>query len=119
LVALFQAPHVHLFGDAEDGFLKLQRKIFAQIGAALRACAPASALSEGVAKAEEVAEDVMEVVEDGRIEAAETLASRSPYAGVAEAIVACSLFGVGEDGISLAAFLEALFGLGLSGLRSG
>ena len=44
LVALFQAAHLHLLGDAEDRFLELQRQIFAQIGAALRARATAAAL---------------------------------------------------------------------------
>ncbi len=110
---------MHLFGDAEDSFLKFQRKIFAQIGAALRAGAPAAALSEGVAETEEVAEDVMEVVEDGGIEAAKALTRSAAYAGMAEAIVARALFGVGEDGIGLAAFLEALFGFGIIGIAVG
>ena len=79
----------------------------------------AAALSEHVAKAEEVAEDVLEIVEDGGIEAAETLTGGGAYAGVAEAIVARALLGVGEHGVGLAAFLEALFGLGIIGIAVG
>ncbi len=37
LFAFFEAPHLHLLGDAEDGFLELEGKVFAQVGAALGA----------------------------------------------------------------------------------
>src|ERR1022692_541928 len=46
LVALFQAPHLHLLGDAKCGFLKLESDIFAQIGPALGARTAASPRSE-------------------------------------------------------------------------
>ena len=56
-------PHFDLLGDAEDGFLELQRQVLAQVGAALRArAAMATLAAEHVAKSEEVAEDVLEVV---------------------------------------------------------
>ncbi len=64
----------NLLGDAEDSFLELERQVLAQIGAALRARAAASTLAaKHVAEAEDVAEDVLKVVEDGGIESAGAL----------------------------------------------
>jgi len=71
-------------------------------GAAL---ASSAATSEDV-EAEEVAEDVVEIVEDGFVEAA---ASVGGNASVAEAVVSCALVAVGEDRVGLGGFLEAFF----------
>src|ERR1035438_8728410 len=70
-VALFQSPHLHLLGNAKYGFLKLESDIFAQIGPALGARTAASLLpAKHVAKSEEVAEDVVEIVEHRGVESA-------------------------------------------------
>ncbi len=77
LLALFHPPDLHLLGDAEDGFLELEREVFAQIGAALRARARRPPLpAEHVAESEEVAEDVLEIGEHRGVESA--VAARPP-----------------------------------------
>ena len=110
--ALFLAPNLHLLGDAEDRFLEFQRQVLAQVGAALRAAAAATALAAKHVT-EDVAEDVLKV--DG-IEAAKARARRVAHTCVAKAIVAGALLAVGQHGISLTAFLEALFRLGIVGI---
>ena len=53
----------------EERFFEFEREIFAQIGTALHPAATAAAASaEQIAEAEELAEDVAEVLEDGGIE---------------------------------------------------
>jgi hypothetical protein len=55
---------------AESGFFKFDSDIFAKVRSALRARAsPAAATSKDVAEAEELAENVVEILEDGRVEA--------------------------------------------------
>jgi hypothetical protein len=104
-----------LLGDAEDRFLEFEREIFAQIGAALRAGTAASALA---AKhiAEDVAEDILKVGEDGGVESAGTTARAAGDAGMTEAVVARALLAVGENGVGLAALLEALFRFRIAGI---
>ena len=111
LVALFQSPHLYLLGDAKDSFLELESEIFAQVGAALcaRTAAPALA-AEHVAKSEQVAEDVVEIVEHRGVESA-VAARTAGNSRVTEAVVACALLAIGKNRIRFAAFLEALFGL--------
>ena len=110
-----------LAGDLDCRLHALRRfperdfEVVAQIGAALRTAAAARAAKQ-VAEAEDVAEaaeDVFEAGEDGGIESA---AGRRCYARVAEAIVGGALVGIGEDGVRLGAFLEALFGLVITGV---
>jgi hypothetical protein len=97
-----------LFG-AEDGFLEFQFEIFAEVGSALNArsalAASTASASEDV-EAEEVAEDVVEIVEDGFVEAGATVGTDT---GVAEAVVGGAFVAVGEDGVGFGGFLEALF----------
>jgi len=57
-------------------------------------------------EAEKVAENVVEIVEDGFVEAAASVGGNS---GVAEAVVGGALVAVGEDCIGLGGFLEAFF----------
>jgi len=54
-------------------------------------------------------------VEDGLVKAAAVGAD----SGVAEAIVGSALVAVGEDGVSLGGFLEAVFGCGVAGIAVG
>src|ERR1019366_324360 len=119
LVALFQPPHLHLLGDAKHGFLKLEGEIFAQIGPALGARTAASPLpAEHVAKSEEVAEDVVEIVEYRGVESA-VAARPAGNSRVTKAVVACALFAVGENRVGFAALLEALFGGRIVGITVG
>src|ERR1035441_1354774 len=111
LVALLEPPDLHLLGDAKHGFLKLEAEIFAQIGGALCARTAASALpAEHFTKSEEVAKDVVEIVEHRSVESA-VAAGTAGNSRVTEAVVARSLVSVGENRIGFAALLEALFGL--------
>jgi hypothetical protein len=67
--ARFVPAHAHFLFHAEESFLELEREIFAQVGTALYTAATASAASEHVAEAEELAENVAEILEDSGIEA--------------------------------------------------
>jgi hypothetical protein len=79
------AADVHFFVDAKDSFLKFEVQIFAEIGPALGAAAAAAALPEHV-EAENVAKDIAEILEDGRIESCRT-ASAAAQSGVPEAVI--------------------------------
>jgi len=95
----------------EVRFLELEREVLAKVGAALHAiAAAATASSEDVAEAEELAEDVAEILENGRIESC-ALRCRAAQSGVTVAVVNGTLFGVGEYGIRLTDFLELLLGI--------
>jgi hypothetical protein len=88
--------------------LERDLEVVAQVGAAAAATAPAAS-TEDVAESEDVAqaaEDVLEAGEDGRVEAGRRGAAKP---GVPEAIVHVPLVAVGEHGIRLGRFLEALF----------
>jgi hypothetical protein len=111
--ALFQSPDRHLPGDAEDRFLELERNVFAHIGAALCAGAPASAAAKDVAKVEKVAKDVLKISERRWIES-DTAIVR--HACMTEAVIARTLLGVGKYGVRLAALLKLLFRLGIIGI---
>ena len=90
---------------------KRDLEVVAQVGAALRAAAPAAA-AEQIAEAEHVAEDVGEVAElaeHRRVEAG-AAAGRELTPGVAEAVVQAALLGVGEDRVRLRRFLEFVLG---------
>src|ERR1019366_5256499 len=119
LVAFLQPPHLYLLGDPKRGFLELQAEIFAQIGAALCARTAASALcAEQVAKSEQVAEDVLEIVEHRGIESA-VAARAAGNSRVTEAVVARALLAVGENRVGFAALLKALFGRWVVGIAVG
>jgi hypothetical protein len=119
LLTLFQSPHLYLLGNAKDSFLELESEIFTKVGAALCARTPSPALAaEHVAKAEQVAEDVVEIVEHGGVESA-VAARTAGNARVTEAVVARALLAVGKNRIRFAAFLEALLGLRIVGIAIG
>ena len=108
-----------MLGDAKHRFLELEGEIFAQVGTALCARTLASALpAEHIAKIEQVAEDVVEIVEHRGVESA--IAARAAgNSGVSEAVVAGALLGVGENRVGFAALLEALLGRGILGIAVG
>jgi hypothetical protein len=103
---------------AEESFLKFESQIFAEIGAALHSAAAASATAEHIAEAEELTEDVAEVLEHTGIES-HALRSCAAEPGVAIAVVDGSFFGVGKDGVSFADFFEPLLRVRIIGIAVG
>src|SRR5581483_9236395 len=70
--------------------------------------APSTATSaKDVAETEELAEDVVEILEDAGVKT--PAGRRTAYSGVTEPVVHAALFGVGQNGVGLAAFFELLF----------
>ena len=109
-------PHHHLRLRAKDGLFELQSQIFAQIRSALHpAAAAATAASEDVAKPEELAKDLAEILERRGIEAPAG-AGCAPHARVAIAVIERPLLGVGENGVGLGDFLKALFRIRIIGI---
>ena len=94
-------------------FFKLDGDVFAEVSATLGTSAPGptSTPAEQVAEAEELAEDVVEILEYAGIESGAS--RRSAYSGVTKAVIHAALFRIGKDGISLAAFLELFFRIGI------
>jgi hypothetical protein len=95
---------------AENCFFELEGNVFPQIGTTLGAAAATSATAEEVPKTEEVAEDFAEILEHGGIK---TGGSGPANRGVAKAVVGGAFFGIRQDGIGFAAFLEFLFRVGI------
>ena len=115
-LACFVAANSNFRFGSEVRFFEFQREILAEVGPALYAIATASTAStEDVAEAEELAEDVAEILEYSWIESC-ALRSGAAQAGVTEPVVDSTLFGVGEDGIRLADFLELLFCIRIIGI---
>jgi hypothetical protein len=101
------AADADLFFGAEYRLFEFEMQIFAKICAALGAAATASSLAGGVAKSEDVAKNIAEVLKNGGIESGGS--STAAQAGVAEAIVDGTLLAIGEDGVGLGDFLELIF----------
>ncbi|MGB9471364.1 MAG: hypothetical protein WBQ59_18600, partial [Candidatus Acidiferrum sp.] len=79
-------------------------------GAALNTSAPAAAAtSEEIFEAEEVAKDIVEILEDGFIEVGS--AARAGETGMAVGVVNLALLRVTENAVSLGTLAEANFGL--------
>jgi hypothetical protein len=116
LLALFQPPDLHLFGNAENGFFELQRNVFAQVGAALSPRPPAWVAAKDFAKIEEIAEDVLKIGERRRIESDAAIARDS---GVPEPVIPRPLLRIGKHRVCLAALLKLLFRLGIVGVTVG
>jgi hypothetical protein len=106
-------------GDAleprdRDGRLDAERRVAErdlhpvdEVAAAHRAGGRAS---EGRGEAEDAVEEIREVSERARVEAAEAR-SRAGHRRVAEPVVPCPLVGIAEDGIGLGRLLELLDGV--------
>ena len=108
--------HLNLLGHAEHCLFEFQCQVLAKIGATLRARAATAATlaSEHVAEAEEVAKNILKVVEDGCVEAARARAAA--YAGMTEAIVAGTFLRIRQYGVRFAALFEALLRLRIVGI---
>jgi len=104
--------HVHLLLDAEHGFVEFQMQVFAQIGSTLSTAATTPALPEHVAKSEDVAKNIAEILEDCWIESRRT-GTAAAHARMSEAIVQRSLLAVGKNGVCFRDFLELVFRFGI------
>ncbi len=102
---------------AEDGFLKFNGDIFAEISASLGAGASSrtsTTTSKEIAEAEELAEDVAEILEDSRVKPC--TGTGSTYSCVAKAIIQPAFFGVSKHRVSLACLLEFFFRVRIIGI---
>jgi len=102
------AADADLFFGAEYRLFEFEMQIFAKICSSLGAAATASPLAGGVAKSEDVAKNIAEVLKDSGIESGGS-SSATAQARVAKAIVDGTLLAIGEDGVGLGDFLELIF----------
>ncbi len=113
--AIFLARDADLGVDARGRFLKRQRHVVAKVGATLHpatstATATASACgTEEIFEAEEVAKNVVEILEDGAVEVGLRAGASQP--GMTVGVVDLALVWVAEDAVRLGAFAETDFGL--------
>src|ERR1700757_3691722 len=99
--------HRNLGFCTEDGLLKFQREILAQVGAALGPGAAAPSSAENIAKTKKLSKDVGQVLERAGIEAG--TGSGASDTSMAKAVVHGTLLGVAQDSVGFAGFLEFLF----------
>jgi hypothetical protein len=100
--ACFAPRNVNLRADARRGFFKREGHVVTQIGATLAALptAPATpSATENILEAEEIAEYVLKILEDRRIESA-GLESATAQASMAKAIVNCPFLRVRKHTVS-------------------
>jgi hypothetical protein len=109
--AVFLAGQLDFSGDTRGGFFKGQRHVIAEIGAALLTTArtaTARASTEEIFEAEEIAQNVMEIAEDGAIEVHS--AAGAGEAGVAVGVVDFTLLLIAQHAVSFRALTELYFG---------
>ena len=117
LRARLMSRHFDLGGRTERGLFERDLQIVTEIGATLNPIgSAAAAAAEHVAKAEKVTENIAEIREHARIEAAETTAGRRSDTRVSKAIILCTFLRVTQDGISLCRLFELLLGLLIAGI---
>ena len=98
------AGHLDLLVGAVDGDVEGQAHAEFKVGSPLGGVGVAALAAE----LEELGEDVAEVRED--IFGGVALATAAPEPRISKAVVACPLFGIGEDAIGLGCELELLLG---------
>src|SRR6266478_1642563 len=116
-VASLMAANFDVLFSTEERFIEFQVKVFAQIGAALGASAPAASTAEQIAETKEFSEDVAEVLKNCGIEAGGT--ARVAHTRVSEAVVKGALLGVGENCVGLGQLFEFIFRIGIIGVAVG
>ncbi len=100
---------------AKERLFELERQVLAQIGAALNPAATASAsptTAKHIAEAEELSEDVAEILEDRRIETC-TLPRSATQPSMPVAVIRGALVLISEHGIGFAHFLKLFFRVGI------
>src|SRR5579863_7038345 len=95
---------------SENRFFKFQRDILPQVRATLGTASPARTAAKKISEAEKVPEDFADILKHRGIEPAR---SSTTHGGMPEPVVCGSLVCVRQDRISLAAFLEFLFCVGI------
>jgi hypothetical protein len=103
------AANIHLLLGAKYRFLEIKMQVLAKIRSTLSTAATASALSERVAKPEDVTKNIAEVLKDRRIESRR--GSAPAQTSVAKAVVDRALLAVGEDRIRLCDLFELILRL--------
>src|SRR5579883_1023006 len=103
----------HFFRNAEYRFFEIEIDILAQIRTALcaRAPAPTAASAKEIAKAEQVAEDIAEILEDHGVEIHSTTTCGRSYACMTVAVIGSTLLRIGQHRIGFRTFLKSLFGI--------
>src|SRR5580704_14080140 len=99
--AVLAADQPNLGAHAGCSILKAERHVVAQIGAPLApggAASSPSAPTEGLVKAEQIAQNVVKLLKNHGIEAA-TLKSPAAQSSVSEAVVDRALLGIGQNGV--------------------
>src|SRR5215469_5299145 len=100
---------------AEHRFFEFERDVFAKIGAALcPRTAARSAATEQVAKAKELAENIVEILEHAGVKANPCACPTDP--GMPEAVVEAALLRIGQHRVGLAAFLKFFFRVRIVGI---
>jgi hypothetical protein len=88
------ARHLDLRCCSESSFFEGKVEIIAKISTSLDARTTAPAAAEHIAKTKDVAENIAEVSEDTRIEAAETTTGSAAYTRMAEAVIIGALLAI-------------------------
>jgi hypothetical protein len=101
---------------AEYCLLELQRDVLAQIRTTLGTGASAPTAAKEIAKTEEVAKNLAEILDRG-IESCRP--SYSAYSGVPEAVVGGAFVGICQNGVGFAALFELFFRVGIIGIAIG
>ena len=115
----FRAGELNGRLGAAGGFLEADFEIVAEMCALPRAGSPASPGAEQIPEAEDIAQPAKNVLEAGEragIKAAESAGAGACNTRMPIAVVGRALLRVGEHGIGLAAFLEALFRVRIVGI---
>jgi hypothetical protein len=90
----FVARYLDLRCCSESSFFEGKVEIIAKVSTSLHARTTAPTAAEHVAKAEDVPENIAEVSEDTRIEAAETATRSTAYTRMAEAVIVGALLAI-------------------------
>jgi hypothetical protein len=107
--------HVHFRFCAEDGFLKLEREVFPEVGTTLspRSTASPGTPAEHLSNTKELAEDVAQILKCTWVKPA---AGRRRYARVTETVVRGALVGIDQHCVGLSNFSEFLFRIRIVGI---
>src|SRR5205823_4253195 len=106
-----KGAEVYLRGLAEERLFEFKGQIGANVFAFLGpAAASPTASAEHIVNAEQIAENVVQVLEWETFKAS----SRSPHALVSVAVIASTLFGIHQDAVSLGGLFEFDFGFGVT-----
>src|SRR5712691_1204403 len=111
-LAVFLARQLDFGGHARGGLFERERHVVSQIGPALRAAAPAApaAPSKQVLEAKKIAEDVVEILEDGAVKSLAGAAAGK--ARVTVGVVDLPLLRITQHAVGFGAFAKLYFRFG-------